>query len=134
MVRQTNIIKCRVSELNMQKINVCISLNKIVSKFDAKLLKIALYFVVLEIIKKIRWIYALVFCLFSSDTLQVLMFVCPLLSELRFYGCCHPCWLKTKYITDYKTNRNKFVRFRLLMWTSCIGQILHDWDVCEGIG
>ena len=28
----------------------------------------------------------------SSDTLQVLMFVCPNISELRFYGCCHPCF------------------------------------------
>ena len=32
-----------------------------------------------------------IFCLFCSDTLQVLMLVCPAVSELRFYGCCHPC-------------------------------------------
>ena len=37
--------------------------------------------------------YALIFCLFSSDTLQVLMFVCPSISELRFYGCCQPCFI-----------------------------------------
>ena len=29
---------------------------------------------------------------FSSDTIQVLMFVCPTILELRFYGCCHPCY------------------------------------------
>ena len=31
-------------------------------------------------------------CIFiiSSDTLQVLMFVWPTVSELRFNGCCHP--------------------------------------------
>ena len=27
----------------------------------------------------------------SSDTLQVLIFICPTVSELRFYGCCHSC-------------------------------------------
>ena len=27
----------------------------------------------------------------NYDSLQVLMFVCPN-SELRFYGCCHPCY------------------------------------------
>ena len=32
-----------------------------------------------------------IFCIFSSNTLQVLMFVCPTALELRFYGCCHPC-------------------------------------------
>ena len=30
------------------------------------------------------------FCLFSSDTLMSLMFVYPTVSELRFYGSCHP--------------------------------------------
>ena len=25
------------------------------------------------------------------NTLQELMFVCPTVSKLRFYGCCHPC-------------------------------------------
>ena len=34
------------------------------------------------------------FRFFSSDTLQVLMFVCPTVSELCFYGCCHPCFYK----------------------------------------
>ena len=33
------------------------------------------------------------FWLFSCDTIQVLMSVCPLVSELHFYGCCHPCFL-----------------------------------------
>ena len=23
----------------------------------------------------------------------MLMFVCPTVSELRFYGCCHPCYI-----------------------------------------
>ena len=35
-----------------------------------------------------QWTYALIF---SSDTLQVFMFVCHTISELRFDGCCHPC-------------------------------------------
>ena len=37
------------------------------------------------------YIYAIIIFLFSSDTLHVLMFVCPSISELRFCGCCHPC-------------------------------------------
>ena len=36
--------------------------------------------------------HTFIFCLFSSDTLQVLMFVCPTVQELCFYGCCHPCY------------------------------------------
>ena len=35
--------------------------------------------------------YPFTFCLFSSDTILVLMSVCPTVSELRFHGCCHPC-------------------------------------------
>ena len=26
------------------------------------------------------------------------MSVCPNVSELRFYGCCHPCSVKTKQL------------------------------------
>ena len=29
---------------------------------------------------------------FSSDTIQMLMFVCPTVSESHFYECCHPCY------------------------------------------
>ena len=29
-------------------------------------------------------------CLFISDSQLVLMFVCPIISDLRFYGSCHP--------------------------------------------
>ena len=29
---------------------------------------------------------------FSSDTLQVLRFGCPSISEICFYGQCHPCY------------------------------------------
>ena len=36
------------------------------------------------------------FCLFSSDTLQLLMLVCHTILELRFIDCCHP--LKKKII------------------------------------
>ena len=36
--------------------------------------------------------YTFIFFLFSSDTLQELMFVCPTVSDLRFYGCCHLCF------------------------------------------
>ena len=41
--------------------------------------------------------YTFIFWLFSSDTLQVLMFVWPTVSELRFYGCCHSCFQKIIY-------------------------------------
>ena len=34
------------------------------------------------------------FWLFISDTLQVLMSNGPTVSELCFYGCCHPCLFK----------------------------------------
>ena len=33
--------------------------------------------------------YALIF---SSDTLQVFMLICPSISELRFYVCFYPCF------------------------------------------
>ena len=29
--------------------------------------------------------------LIISGSLQVLMFVCPTVSVIRFYECCHPC-------------------------------------------
>ena len=44
--------------------------------------------------------YTLIFYLFSSDNLQVLMFVCLTVSELHFYGCCHPCYYIKATITD----------------------------------
>ena len=37
--------------------------------------------------------YTFIFWLFSFDTLQVLMFVCPIILELRFYGWCYPCYI-----------------------------------------
>ena len=38
--------------------------------------------------------YKFIFWLFSSDT----MFVGPTVSELRFYGCCHPCsWINCSF-------------------------------------
>ena len=49
--------------------------------------------------------YALTFCLISSDIVQVLLFVCPTVSGLRFYGCCHPCFLKSQLqLTNYFLN------------------------------
>ena len=30
----------------------------------------------------------------NYSALQVLMFVCPTVLKLHFYGCCHPCYLK----------------------------------------
>ena len=47
------------------------------------------------------YIYAIIICLFSFDTLQVLVFVCPSISELRFYGCFHPC-LFVSILTNMK--------------------------------
>ena len=35
--------------------------------------------------------YTFIFWFFSSDFLQVLMFVCAYVSEPRFYGCCLSC-------------------------------------------
>ena len=40
--------------------------------------------------------YALIFCLFSSDTLQMLMLGCPSISDIRFYGCCHSCYISNE--------------------------------------
>ena len=37
-----------------------------------------------------------IFWLLSSDTLHMFMYVCPTVSEIRFYGCCHPCFFFTK--------------------------------------
>ena len=36
--------------------------------------------------------YTFLICLLIS--LKVLMFVCPTVSELRFYGCCHLCYFE----------------------------------------
>ena len=36
-------------------------------------------------------LYKFIFCLYSTDTVQVFLFVCPTVSDLRFNGCCHPC-------------------------------------------
>ena len=40
-----------------------------------------------------------------SDTIQVLMFNCPTVSVLRFYGCCHPCYDISIY-SQYEININ----------------------------
>ena len=32
------------------------------------------------------------------------MFDCPSISELRFYGCCHPCSKKTNQLHSYYKN------------------------------
>ena len=53
------------------------------------------------------------FWLFSSDTLQVLMFVFPNVSELRFYGCCHPCF-------SSKTTLKFLPRTKLLYYSFCL--------------
>ncbi len=48
------------------------------------------------LIKIFNFIYFQFLCdiiirLISSSILQIIMFVCPTIQELRFYGCCHPC-------------------------------------------
>ena len=45
------------------------------------------------------------FFIFSSETLQELMFVCHPVSELRFYGCCHPSLSTSRSVTTSKNNR-----------------------------
>ena len=53
----------------------------------------------------------LIFCLISSDTLQVLIFACLAVSEPHFYGYCHTClmlilgkfWCFTLYLNQYIT-------------------------------
>ena len=40
------------------------------------------------------------------------MFVCPTVSDLRFYGCCHPC-LKTKsefILLQYRKSKRQMKR------------------------
>ena len=44
--------------------------------------------------------YTFIFSLFSSDTLQVSMLVCPTVLELRCYECCHPCYNKALLMTQ----------------------------------
>ncbi len=61
--------------------------------------------------------------LFCSDTLQVLMPFCPTLSELRFYGCCHPCFL---FIGVVETELGRHItdvygRFALLFLAYFVG-------------
>ena len=78
------------------------------------------------------------FGLFSSDTLQVKMFVCPTVSELRFYGCWsgHPCFFKSNdfkniyfvnfisYIVSYKPMQfyNKSIKhcFHLMVFETAL--------------
>ena len=36
--------------------------------------------------------FTFIFLLFSSDTIQALMSVCPSISVLHFNECCHPCY------------------------------------------
>ena len=55
--------------------------------------------------------YTFIFWLFSSDTLQVIMFVCTTVSELRFYRCCHPCLFKF-YLIFYNASNSNKVFFR----------------------
>ena len=50
--------------------------------------------------------FELIFYLFSYDTLQVLMFVCPIVLELRFYGCFHPCFYRYTVIKNKKRYAN----------------------------
>ena len=43
--------------------------------------------------------------IFSSDTLQEWMLVCNTISELRFYGCCFPCFFyKIYYLCIWPVN------------------------------
>ena len=48
---------------------------------------------------KLSRIYATNFI--YSDTLQVLMFVCPTVLKLRFFGCYHPC---LKFLAELEQN------------------------------
>ena len=59
----------------------------------------------------IVYTYTTTFCIFSSDTLQVLMSVCPTISELRYYRCWHPCWndINYKFPKNYFDNKTKYV-------------------------
>ena len=79
------------------------------------------------------------FCLDSSlssfDTFRVLMFVCQTVSELRFYGCCNLCFIKScfglslehNYFYFYKKMKNVNVVL-LLSVTSAFGCT----DIFEG--
>ena len=45
----------------------------------------------------------------------MLMFVCPIISKLRFYGCCHPCLLLDYMIILIENKQNYLVMHRLLL-------------------
>ena len=77
-----------------------------------------------------KFTYNFIFCIFSSNTLQELMFVCLIVSEIRFYGCCHPCLcctllLSTLYLKQIAVS-NLFTIFGNMNW----GQLNFSCRLC----
>ena len=67
----------------------------------------------------------------SLDTLQVFIFGCFIISELCFYGCCHPC-LHFKYL-DFKTyQKNMWDFFYTTKVNQKLGNVLSK-PTCENI-
>ena len=55
-----------------------------------------------------------------SDTLYLLMFHCPTVTELRFYGFCHPYIVNNlPTISEYRT----YSIYHLMCWSVCTALI-----------
>ena len=54
----------------------------------------------------------------SYDILQVLMFICPTVSDLCFYGCCHPCFLQkcSNSTSDFLNRRVLYMATSKIRW------------------
>ena len=61
-----------------------------------------------------------IFCLFSVDPFQMIMFVWAIVSELLFYECCYPC-LKNVFLLK-------------IVYHACICILPSSWDKKDYIG
>ena len=68
----------------------------------------------------VRLLYKFIFLLSNSGTLQVLMFICPTVSELHFYGCCPHCLLNIYFIW--------------FLWIKPKAKLLINYFVCLSVG
>ena len=73
---------------------------------------------------KITLDFLFIFCLFSSDALQLLMFVCPTVEELRFYECLNPCYITSEHFLEHPPlpSTGNYVEKSA---TKCIFSVIH---------
>ena len=61
------------------------------------------------------------------------MFVCPSFSELRFYGCCHPCFYRN-LVTSYQYETQTFKTYFQGVWVSGRGIVIFPEEWANGRG